>query len=57
MTVRADASILGEVVLFFDLYPIEQLTLSQRLFHYLRMFKATIFDYIGINTCIVIIKR
>lgn len=57
MTIRADAAVLGEVVLFFDLYSVEQLTFAQRLRHYLRMFKTAICDHIGISTGIVIIKR
>lgn len=57
VTVRADATIFGEVVLFFDLYSVEQLTFAQRLRHYLRMVKATVFDHMGISTGIVIIKR
>lgn len=57
MTVRADAAVLGEIVLFFDLYSVEQLTFAQRLRHYLRMFKTAICDHIGISTGIVIIKR
>lgn len=46
----------GECVLIFDSYVIDQLGITQRIRHSLRVFKTAVFRYVGINSVVHIIK-
>ena len=47
---------LGSGIMIFDFYTIERLGFFQRLHHVFRVVKATIFDYIGISSAVVIVE-
>jgi hypothetical protein len=49
-------NILGSGVMAFDNYIIEELNFLQRIRHVLRVFKTTVFDYIGISAVGIVVK-
>lgn len=47
---------LGQSVMLFDCYRVEELGFFKRLRHYFRVFTATVARYVGVSTVFVVVK-